>query len=102
MLGASDRPRAVFPTLDHIVPVSRGGPDNSGNWVTTSMLRNAAKANFKLDELGWILHPTGDLQQWDGLTNWFLDWTARDPDVLVDGYLRRWHNAARSTKDPTH
>lgn len=87
----------LFPTIDHIVPVSRGGPDNFENWVTTSMLRNAAKANFTLDELIWFLHPPGDLRQWDGLTKWFLDWAAMYKSVLTDAYLRRWHDAARST-----
>ena len=87
----------LFPTLDHVVPVSRGGSDNFENWVTTSMLRNAAKANFMLGELNWFLHPPGDLQQWDGLTTWFLDWAAKHKSVLTDAYLRRWHDAARST-----
>ena len=85
----------LFPTLDHVVPVSRGGPDNFENWVTTSMLRNAAKANFTLDELGWLLHRPGDIQQWDGLTTWFLDWATRDKGILDHAYLRRWHDAAR-------
>jgi hypothetical protein len=35
----------LFPTIDHVLPVSRGGVDSDVNWVTTSMLRNAAKAN---------------------------------------------------------
>jgi hypothetical protein len=40
------------PTIDHILPVSRGGTDDESNWATTSMLRNSARANFTLDELG--------------------------------------------------
>ena len=43
----------LFPTIDVIVPVSRGGLDREDNWVSTSMLLNAAKANFTLEELGW-------------------------------------------------
>ncbi|MFF0818704.1 HNH endonuclease [Rhodococcus sp. NPDC003318] len=42
----------LFPTIDHIVPVTRGGADDESNWVTTSMLRNSAKAHWTLDELG--------------------------------------------------
>ena len=26
----------LFPTVDHLVPVSRGGPDDKSNWVTAS------------------------------------------------------------------
>lgn len=35
-----------FPTIDHIVPIARGGVNNESNWVCTSMLRNSAKSNW--------------------------------------------------------
>ena len=37
-------------TIDHLVPVSRGGADSESNWLTTSMLRNSAKANWTIEE----------------------------------------------------
>ena len=43
----------LFPTVDHLVPVSRGGHDDESNWVTASMLRNQAKAHWTVDDLGW-------------------------------------------------
>lgn len=43
----------LYPTIDHVEPVARGGADASANWVCTSMLRNAAKSNWTLSELGW-------------------------------------------------
>ena len=57
----------LFPTVDHVVPIARGGGDDESNWVTTSMLHNSAKSNWKLEELGWQLLPAGDIEQWDGL-----------------------------------
>ena len=84
----------LFPTIDHIVPVARGGPDSDGNWVTTSMLRNAAKANWTLEELGWSLCPAGSLADWDGLTSLFVDFIDSERSVLEDVYLRRWYGAA--------
>jgi len=63
----------LFPTIDHITPVARGGTNEESNLATTSMVRNAAKANFTLEELGWKLFPKGDATEWDGLTRWFLD-----------------------------
>jgi hypothetical protein len=84
----------LFPTIDHVVPVSRGGSDRDGNWVTTSMLRNAAKASWTLEELGWSLCPAGSLADWDGLTALFVDFVESDRSVLRDVYLQRWHNAA--------
>jgi hypothetical protein len=86
----------LFPTLDHVVPISRGGADDMENWATTSMLTNASKGNFTLGELGWSLRPQGVFGDWDGLTGWFLSWTAERPETLTDVYLRRWHDAARA------
>lgn len=57
----------LFPTIDHVVPVARGGKDEPHNWVTTSMMRNQAKSNWTLEELGWKLHAVGNLDEWDGL-----------------------------------
>ena len=35
----------VYVTVDHLIPVSRGGANDDSNWVTTSMARNSAKGN---------------------------------------------------------
>jgi hypothetical protein len=83
----------LFPTIDHLVPVSRGGADSEDNWVTTSMVGNAAKANFTIEELGWCLFPVGDIAQWDGLTGWFL--RQYEKQSWDSDYLRRWADAAR-------
>lgn len=84
----------LFPTVDHLHPVARGGADETDNWLTTSMLRNSAKSNWTLEELGWELHAPGDPVEWDGLTRWFLEMTNRDGALLSNPYLRRWHSAA--------
>ena len=84
----------LFPTVDHIVPVARGGVDDESNWVTTSMLRNSAKSNWLLSELGWTLVPRGDFSKWDGLTKSFIDYVRNDTFPLSDAYIRRWYNAA--------
>ena len=57
----------LYPTVDHVVPLARGGSDDETNLVCTSMLSNGAKANWKLEELGWQLFPAGDIQQWTAL-----------------------------------
>lgn len=84
----------LFPTIDHVVPVARGGVDDHTNWVTTSMLRNAAKANWTLEELGWQLVPPGDSKQWDGLISWFVECLEYEQSHLADKYVRSWHRAA--------
>src|SRR5215216_163655 len=84
----------LSPTVDHVVPVAKGGADDETNWVTTSMLRNSAKSNWTLEELGWTLLPPGDLSVWDGLTGWLVEYVSLEPEHLQDARIKRWYNAA--------
>jgi hypothetical protein len=84
----------LMPTVDHLVPIARGGPNDPHNWMTTSQLRNSAKSNWTLEELGWRLYPEGSIAVWDGLTSWFTDYIAHHPEHLSDPYIRTWHKAA--------
>jgi hypothetical protein len=81
-------------SVDHLIPVTRGGADDESNWMTTSMARNFAKSNWTLGELGWTLHPAGTFSDWDGLMGWFLQYTADKPDALIPS-LEGWHKAAK-------
>ena len=91
----------LTPTVDHIIPISRGGTDDGSNWITTSMTRNAAKSCFTIEEIGWRLHPPGDIRKWDGLLGWFLDQARADSSILANNYLRQWFRAAmkKNTKE---
>ena len=82
-------------TIDHVVPVTRGGPDDESNLVTTSMARNSAKANWTLGELGWTLHTPGDFAEWDGLLQWFVDYAATHPRLLDNSSIRGWYKAGK-------
>jgi hypothetical protein len=84
----------LFPTIDHFVPITRDGKDREENWVTTSMARNATKANWKLEEILWNLHPPGSLAEWDGLIRFFVEFVGSNRSLLGDVYLRRWYRAA--------
>ena len=85
----------LFPTVDHLVPVAQGGVDAEENWITTSMLRNSAKANWTIDGLRWCLVPEGDVRVWDGLTHWFLSYVDNHSQVLGEPSLKRWYQAAK-------
>jgi hypothetical protein len=89
-------------TIDHVVPVSRGGADEETNWVTTSMARNSAKMNWTLKELGWALQPPGSFAEWDGMLRWFLEYAARQPNILAGTSVRQWHGAAKGIVAVTH
>jgi 5-methylcytosine-specific restriction endonuclease McrA len=91
----------LCPTIDHVVPVSRGGADNETNWVTTSMVKNSAKANFLLEEIGWQLLPRRSEGDWDGLTTWFSKEIARRPESLGNAYIRDWARALEKMTDKT-
>jgi hypothetical protein len=84
----------LSPTVDHIVPLARGGSDEETNLACTSQLSNGAKANWTLEELGWQLCPPGDIQRWDGLVRWFLEYTKEHQETLEDPLVKRWHTAA--------
>jgi len=84
----------LFPTIDHLVPVARGGKDEESNWVCCSMLTNSIKSNWTLEELEWELKPKGDFKDWDGLIHWFIQQVNRDEKQLEISYIKKWHKAA--------
>jgi hypothetical protein len=84
----------LFPTVDHIVPVTLGGLDESENWVTTSMFNNLAKSNITLENLGWSIAPRGDFNKWDGLIHWFVKFIGSNPTWLKKSYINNWFKAA--------
>ena len=84
----------LLPTIDHVVPVARGGSDSKENWVSCSMLTNSIKSNWTLEELQWQLSPPGDLSVWDGMVGWFTQQVSSNPSVLEIPYVKRWHGPA--------
>ena len=84
----------LYPTVDHIDPVARGGSDTTDNLVCTSMLTNGAKSHSTLEELGWRLNPPGSLDLWDGLLGWFMTYTSDETSVLEQQFIKQWHRAA--------
>ena len=80
----------LYPTIDHIHPIARGGKDEPYNCVTTSMIRNAAKANWTLEEIGWTMKEKGKLEDWDGLTSLFLNLLKARPELRADRNIKTW------------
>lgn len=85
----------LFPTIDHIQPVARGGADSEENWVCCSMLTNSIKTNWTLEQLQWKILPPGDFKEWDGMTTWFMEQVERDKTLLYIPYLKTWWYAAK-------
>ncbi len=89
----------LFPTIDHLIPIARGGQDLESNWVTTSMIRNSAKSNWTLEELNWKLHDSGQLNEWNGLINCFLDLSDKNSLYEKDSYISAWKVALLRAKE---
>jgi len=86
----------VYPTLDHVIPVARGGANDESNAITTSMVRNAAKSNWQIEELGWPAVRAPVASDWDGLLPWFMRTFERVEIVRNDAAARAWHSAGKS------
>ena len=84
----------LYPTIDHVIPVARGGADDESNVVTTSMLRNSAKANWLIEELRWPVDRAPVVPGWDGLLGWFLDACAIHETLRQDVAVQQWRRAA--------
>lgn len=85
----------MVPTLDHIIPIARGGEDTPDNWATTSMKNNSIKNNYTLEDIQWQLYPKGDLKEWDGLTKIFVELVDNDPALLQDVYIKNWYMVSK-------
>ncbi|WP_068547562.1 hypothetical protein [Thalassotalea crassostreae] len=83
----------LFPTVDHLYPVSRGGQDNMENWMTTSMTNNLAKSSATLEEINWKLYPAGNAGSWDGLCSWYLEYHKEHPYIADMKNNKGWHKA---------
>lgn len=85
----------LSPTIDHVVPLARGGCDGPANVVTTSMVRNAAKGNWLLEELKWPSVRAPVIEGWDGLLSWFFVAYERFEIVRNDRAVQTWYRTAR-------
>ena len=85
----------LTPTLDHIVPIARGGEDAFENWVTTSQLHNSIKSHWTLEQMGWKLFEPGNLSDWNGLTKLFIELVEKDGTLLEDNYVKRWYKFSK-------
>src|ERR1700729_756134 len=82
-------------SADHVVPVTRVGPDSLGNIVTACWRCNEMKGNFLLSELrGWHLLPKPS-SAWHGLSE-YLEPMIERAGLQKDMYFRRWLDAIRN------
>ncbi len=83
------------PTVDHIVPISLGGDNKAENWASTSMVNNSSKSNFTLEQLGWTLKQPGDIKDWDGLSQLFVQIVDENELLLKIKKIKQWYLATK-------
>ncbi|MCK5133872.1 MAG: HNH endonuclease [Candidatus Sabulitectum sp.] len=83
----------LIPTIDHVVPVSRGGLDEEANMVCTSQMKNSVKAGWLLEELGWKLYPAGCADEWDGLLQWAVSYCGTNSRLMQKSNATDWLKA---------
>lgn len=78
----------LYATYEHVRPVRVGGGDVLGNAVTCSV-----DVNYEKGVETWApAFPPGNLADWDGLTSWFLEYTAANDCTWLHG-LAQWRRA---------
>jgi HNH endonuclease len=58
-------------TLDHVLPWSAGGGNDTDNLVCACWICNRIKGDLMLEQLDWTLLPIKADTQWDGLTRYY-------------------------------
>lgn len=85
------------PTVDHIKPIALGGEDKADNWASTSMVNNSVKSNFTLEQLGWTLKQSGDIKDWDGLSQLFIKIVDENVSLLKIKKIKEWYVTTKKT-----
>lgn len=85
----------LFPSVDHVVPVTHAGADEEDNWVTTSFMSNLSRSNYSLEDLGWTVRPIEIDPAWDGLTIWYRKYLDSHGALKKVAPLRHWYAASR-------
>ena len=79
----------LVPTVDHIYPIALGGKDNEENWATTSMIHNAIKSNWTLEQLNWKMCDAGNIMEYYGFSTAFVKLVEADENLLKYEYIQR-------------
>jgi hypothetical protein len=65
------------------------------SFIPSSLSLLFAKSNLTLKQLGWDLHSPGNLDQWDGLIEWFMNDVEKYEGLLQIEYVKQWYSAAK-------
>ncbi len=79
-----------------LVPLSRGGKKDEANLITTTMPYILARSDQTVEEAGWRLTREGYVDEWDGMSTWYVDYVNDNQELRKINFFNLWFNAARS------
>jgi hypothetical protein len=85
----------LYACIDRLLPRSRGGSDAESNLVTTTMPYVLARSNSTAEEMGWRLTREGFVDEWDGMSSWYVEYVKANPDLRNNNYFNMWYIAAK-------
>ena len=53
--------------------------------------KSSFKNNWTLEQLNWKLYDAGNYEEWDGLTELFIELVNADKTLLEDAYIKKWY-----------
>lgn len=76
---------------------SRGGSEAEDNLITTTMPYVLARGNCTVEEVGWRLTRVGYVEEWDGMSTWYVEYVNDHPEIRNLNFFNQWYNAAKQT-----
>jgi hypothetical protein len=57
-------------------------------------VQNNIIVNYSLDEIGWTIYEKANIDEWDVLTQLFIEIVNKYMNLCNDNYIKRWYKAA--------
>jgi hypothetical protein len=90
------------PSLDHVVPWTKGGTNDPENLVCACWICNQIKGDLTHEQIGWELRPIPETD-WDGLTRHYRPlWELAGSPTTGDHafWMRRYESTAEASRGP--
>jgi hypothetical protein len=85
----------LYACIDRLLPESRGGSVAESNLVTTTMPYILARSNATIEEMGWRLTREGFVDEWDGMSSWYVQYLNANQELRKLNYFNLWYIAAK-------
>jgi hypothetical protein len=85
----------LYACIDRLLPESRGGSVAESNLVTTTMPYVLARSNATIEEMGWRLTREGFVDEWDGMSSWYVEYIKANQELRNTNYFNLWYIAAK-------